>query len=241
MDPRKLYHDSRLNTRCPTCGGAQETRDHVPAKVFLDEPYPNNLAVVAMCEECNNDPSSDEQYLACALDCIISGSTDPAKLKRENVKRILTEQPPLRQMIAAACRDEGDGRLTWTLNRKRVDLVLLKIARGLVAYDLADPRVEEPDHFWVNALPNLSPEDRAYFEDVPEQDLWPEIGSRAFERDAVVVHFQVNGGDAQPLPLPHLPWIEIQPGRFRYATSYAEGLMVRMVLSEYLACEVRWD
>ena len=37
-------------------------------------------------------------------------------------------------------------------------------------------------------------------------------------------------------------WIEAQQGRYRYLTSVGdEDVVVRMVISEYLACEVVWS
>jgi hypothetical protein len=35
-------------------------------------------------------------------------------------------------------------------------------------------------------------------------------------------------------------WIVVQQGRYRYAAE-SDGSMVRMVLSEYLACQVVWE
>lgn len=62
MDPRHLFVDKRLTGICVYCGGEPSTRDHVPSKVFLDEPYPeNNLPVVPACETCNNSFSLDEE------------------------------------------------------------------------------------------------------------------------------------------------------------------------------------
>jgi len=43
MKQLQCYGDSRNKGFCVHCGGPDETRDHVPAKVLLDEPYPENL------------------------------------------------------------------------------------------------------------------------------------------------------------------------------------------------------
>ena len=67
MDPRHLFMDERLTGMCVYCGAQPETRDHVPSKVLLDEPYPPELPVVGACEKCNASFSMDEQYLACFL------------------------------------------------------------------------------------------------------------------------------------------------------------------------------
>jgi hypothetical protein len=59
--------------------------------------------------------------------------------------------------------------------------------------------------------------------------MWPEIGSRAFIR--IFQDQPKPGGDG---------WIELQAERYRYLVMQLEGLMVRTVMSEYLACEVFW-
>jgi hypothetical protein len=80
----------------------------------------------------------------------------------------------------------------------------------------------------------LNVEDRAAFEHLAygEPNLLPEIGSRAFLRafGKSPDRFEQSGD-----------WIIVQPGRYRYAVVETGGVLVRMVLSEYLAGEVRWE
>ena len=52
MDPRQLCVDKRLTGMCAYCGGQPDTRDHVPSRVFLSDPVPDDLSVVEACEEC---------------------------------------------------------------------------------------------------------------------------------------------------------------------------------------------
>jgi hypothetical protein len=33
----------------------------------------------------------------------------------------------------------------------------------------------------------------------------------------------------------------VQPDRYRYVVAESDGVLVRIVLREYLGCEVRWD
>lgn len=76
MDPKHLFVDERLKGSCVYCGGPPETVDHVPSRVFLDDPLPENLPVVEACRECNGGFSLDEEYLACLLECVMTGTTD---------------------------------------------------------------------------------------------------------------------------------------------------------------------
>src|SRR5690349_5967316 len=95
MDPKHLFYDDRLKGFCVYCGGPEETRDHVPSKVLLDEPYPTPLPVVPACERCNGSFSLDEEYLACFIECTICGTTDPTKVRRPRIQRKLRDAPAL--------------------------------------------------------------------------------------------------------------------------------------------------
>ena len=82
MDNLRPFSDIRLSNSCSYCGETNpDTRDHVPSKVLLDPPYPNNLPVVPCCNDCNTKFSLDEEYFACLIECIIHGTTDITKPK----------------------------------------------------------------------------------------------------------------------------------------------------------------
>jgi hypothetical protein len=61
---------------------------------------------------------------------------------------------------------------------------------------------------------------------------YPEIGSRAFLSVFAVggQAFDSEGG-----------WTVLQKGRYRFALPDGEPTAVRIVMSEYLACEVVWE
>lgn len=231
MDPRKLFADERLTGFCVYCGGAPSTRDHVPSKVLLDEPFPPNLPVVEACHPCNNGFSLDEQYLACLLDCVLNGSTNPESVSRNKVKRLLQENEALAARIAGSCSRQDSGDLLWAIEVQRVRNVLLKLARGHVAYEYSEPHLEDPEYFTFAPLCTMTPEQVEEFETITVEGVWPEIGSRAFLRTVVV------GNEAFT---PEDGWQVVQEGRYRYAMSLVDGVSVRMVLGEYLACQVIW-
>ena len=228
MDPRKLFADERFNGLCAYCGSAPSSRDHVPSKVLLDEPYPLDLPVVEACESCNNGFSNDERYLACMLECVLAGTTDFNLVSRGKVSRTLEMRPDLATSIEASKTRDASGNLVWMPDEEKGRNVILKLARGHLAYEYSEPRLDAPES--VSFVPmRLMPEERLrQFETVPDGWGWPEIGSRAFQRALVVGKdgFLDDG------------WQSIQLGRYRYLV-YEYG--VRMVLSEYLACEVAWD
>ena len=71
MLQRRDYSDKRQRNYCTYCRNELGTRDHVPSKVFLEKPYPDNLPVVPCCQKCNEGFSLDEQYLAVYLNAYI--------------------------------------------------------------------------------------------------------------------------------------------------------------------------
>ena len=229
MDPQKLFFDRRNTGFCVHCGREDSTRDHVPSKVLLDEPFPENLPLVPCCEACNNGFSDDEPYLACLIECILAGSTEPDRLSREKVKRIFTKRPHISVRIDSGRRQRETGGIWWNPDRDRVRKVVLKLARGHVAYETGEPQLGEPSHLWFAPLCTLSTEQAEAFEILPGTGLWPEVGSRAF--------FRATEGEVESSLQER--WLVIQRGRYRYLVS--ELRLVRIVLSEYLACEVSWD
>lgn len=231
MDPKKLFFDERFRGVCVYCGATGNTRDHVPSKVLLDEPYPADLAVVSACGACNNAFSKDEPYLACLIECAIHGSTTPDDVERGKVKRLLGEKPHLVAQIDRSRETSPTGNLVWIPDATRVSAIILKLSRGHVAYEFAEPRLEFPSSVMIKPLCLLEDYERREFEDgISHAQLWPEIGSRAFCRLFV----------ANREPFVDSGWTIVQPGRYRYLALQGPT-MVRIVLSEYLACEVIWD
>lgn len=76
----------------------------------------------------------------------------------------------------------------------------------------------------------MSGDARSDFEASPLGDGlvgWPEVGSRAITRLALAQN--CDG------------WVVVQPSRYRYLACAGPDAAVRMVISEYLACEVVWE
>jgi len=223
------YGDERQLAWCIHCGGSTETKDHVPSRVFLDEPYPEYLPVVPCCEPCNKSFSLDEEYLACLIECVIAGSVEQGKIRREKIRRTLQHTPALAARLNQARNVQDDG-IVFNIEHERVRNVVLKLARGHVAYELNEPQREEPSSVIFVPLVSLTDETREDFESPPTPSLcgWPEVGSRAMQNLV--------------LPGPEeFPWVVVQPGRYRYLTSVDDGVVVRIVIGEYLGCDVIWD
>lgn len=111
MDPKHLFLDERLKGRCTYCGGPPETVDHVPSRVLLDNPLPANLPVVEACQKCNGGFSLDEEYIACLLECTMSGTTEISELSREKIKHALARNPRLRNQLEQCRRTDDCGHI----------------------------------------------------------------------------------------------------------------------------------
>lgn len=241
MDQFRNYSDNRLTQGCIYCGGRADTRDHVPSKCLLEQPYPSNLPVVGCCDSCNQDFSKDEQYFACLLECVLCGSTDPENIQRASVARIMRDSPALKQRIENS-RTEVDGQIAFVPETERVCNVILKLARGHAAFELSQQCIGEPDHFWYGPLSSLPQENRDAFDSVHFQYVFGEVGSRNMQRLLVTqMPMQSIDGEQQNVGMIINDWIDVQENRYRFLTIDDAGvLVIRIVIAEYFACEVAW-
>ncbi len=231
MQQFKCYGDRRNKGFCVHCGGPDETDDHVPSKVLLDEPYPDNLIVCSSCLRCNNALSIDETYLACLLECVLAGEADPAKLHRPKIAKVLANSTSLLERLRRA-RSDGDNGPVWAVENERVKAVVLKLARGHAVYEYNEPRLAEPYSMSFKPIVSMDETERQAFEGSDEVGLagWPEVGSRAMQRLLIVGSNVFSEG-----------WLVIQDGNYRFRVSQEDGLTVNIVLREYLACRVVWE
>lgn len=103
----------------------------------------------------------------------------------------------------------------------------------------------EPTSFWWSVLPTLSDEQRATFDSFHISQLIGEVGCRASQRMAVMeLGLQSPTGEETSMEVPAFltDWQDVQNGRYRYlAVDDEGGVLVRIVVCEYLACEVLWE
>lgn len=227
MEQLRNLGDCRQTGFCCYCGRSTETRDHVPSKVFLDEPYPSNLPVVFACRSCNEGFSLDEEYLACLIECAINGTTNLKIIKRKKIRSIIQRKPALVSKLNQACRQITEG-VAFSAELPRVKNVILKLARGHSVYELNEPQIHAPSHIAFVPLVSMDSESRANYEASPRSSVLPEVGSRGSQR------LVVNDPGVSL-------WIIVQPGRYRYLAFVDGRVIIRIVISEYLACEVVWN
>jgi hypothetical protein len=239
MQEIEEFSDERNKSWCIHCGQwlalAETNEDHVPSKSLLQKPRPHHLPVVRICKPCNSSFSRDEQYLVAFLSSVLAGSTDPSAQKNASAARSLGNSAKLRALIDRSSSSYqtvgGEICTVWKPDMHRVNRVVVKNARGHAYFEFGEPMMTEPTHVWACPLESMTSKDREDFEGTVysgQLSPWPEVGSRMMTR---VLTGQDMAG----------PWVIVQQGVYRYSLSQCGGLLVRSVLSEYLATEVYWE
>lgn len=225
----KIFSDTRHDTQCAYCGTIPDTRDHVPSKILLEKPFPENLPVVPSCLECNNGFSLDEEYFACLIECLISGSTDLNQLSRERIVNILKRKTKLKSRLDDSLISEPE-KTYFKIESDRIENVILKLAFGHAKFENSETQFEKPEHIAFVPIETLTEEEQYSFFKITKMQKSPEIGSRAMQN----IHLTQDG-------TPISNWIIVQEGIYQYSvTETIENLKVRMLIWNYLACEVIW-
>ena len=232
----KEFSDDRQNDWCLHCArtlaSLKTNKDHVPTKSLLRLPHPANLPLIQVCAECNGSFAKDEEYFVAFLSSAVSGTTDPSKQIHPVAARILEKQTSLRARIERAARryttHGGENRVLWEPEKGRIERVIIKNARGHAYYEFGEPMLEQPSRTWAVPLIAMSGEEREKFEAIPFNDGFPEVGSRMMTR--VMTGEDLDGS-----------WVCVQDGVYRYAVAQEGAILVRSIIFDFLATEVRWD
>lgn len=226
MKQIKTFCDERLEGLCTYCQGPAETTDHVPSKVLLDLPYPENLPVVPACYNCNQSFSLDEEYFACLIECALCGSTHIADIQRNKVREIFLKRPILRDRIEKA-RKIINGNVYFMPEQDRIRNVILKLARGHAKYENGEPQIGVPSSINITPITLMSESQHSTFFS-HKSILWPEIGSRNMQRQIK----SFNGISDS--------WMDVQENNYTYSFALIPNVSVRFLIRNYLACEVEW-
>jgi len=158
----------------------------------------------------------------------MTGSTNPENIQRQKIKRIFRQKPILAGSLAKCLRTNNDGSMSFNIDPSRLRKVILKLARCHIAYELGIPHFDQPIHIGYCQLSEIRNELRDSFETLPETTLLPEVGSRAMQRQLTTDQSAFSG------------WVDVQENQYRYMV-FQSGLdFVRIVISEFIACEVAW-
>ncbi|EMV7407517.1 hypothetical protein AADQ46_001001 [Enterobacter soli] len=243
MKQVKSYADSRLLNSCIYCGGPANTREHVPSKIFLDKPYPENLPIVEACLKCNNGFSADEEYVATFFEVVCSGTTDINKIKRERIVRILERTPLLKSRIQNAIVTNST-TTTFNMEIDRVRRIIIKLAQGHVAFELSEHCRNIFPSVWWGDISTMTRDKKDDFLSDTIIGSVSEIGSR-HSRKIMIVESSIenlNDGSIKQISIALNSWIEVQKNRYEYITDVIDDyIRVKMLIGGYFACEVVWS
>jgi hypothetical protein len=242
MEQLRDCADERLLLGCIYCGAQDSTREHVPSRVLLDKPYPENLPVVGACRPCNNGFSKDEEYVACLIESVIAGAAEPAKIRRPTIAALLDRSPFLRARIEASKNYDGD-KTIFEVEHDRVRRVILKLARCHAAFELKQECREEPTSIWWQPMELLTEQFLEEFNAPHAIQTYGEVGSRVMQRLQVAeIKLAGPNGEERLLHIILNNWVDVQEERYRFQAIDDGGIIrIKIVIGEYLACEATWE
>lgn len=221
---------------CIYCGKPAFTREHVPSKAFLTRPYPQDLATVPACFECNNGFSSDEKYVSCFLD-VLKESVYQGYTRRVDTSKRLSDDIDLSNLIAEQIK-LIDGKVKFAVDANKLRRILLKLAQGHAGYEFDHINFDNSNiTIWYEFAFNLSLDMVQEFEEIPQMDIMPEVGSRSSVTPFILQN--VETGEA----LAFMLWNEVQEDQYRYQVFYNEagGVSVKIVIYELLYARIDFD
>lgn len=227
---------------CVYCGEKSDTREHCPSKVFLSEPYPNDLPVLPACFKCNNGFSADEIYTEIYIDALkyLSGNSDT--LSDKNKKHINNNTA-----FSDAQMDLTNFNKTGVMpKRDKILRILTKLSICHMVYDLSEGysvdgcrilplKVEYKMGLEISTNEKEQFENFVYMSD----KLCPIIGSRVYDRIFVLEPILNNEIGNVTIPLIIMDWYNIQDDNYRYVAWFDNDntFHVRIVLHNFLYSE----
>lgn len=229
------YWDKNRECGCIYCGDVATTREHIPSKTFLVEPYPDNLPTIPACFPCNNGFSFDEQYVAYYLEILKSHIFIGYKCNEEALTA-LENLSSLKHLIDSQIK-KIDGKIHFNFNRDRFVRIINKLAIGHAGYDFDNVDLDGPANTWFEFAPFLNEEQKRLFLQPQVMDKLPEISSR-FSCNYCVLE-NLEPGESFLLN----DWIVVQDQRYKYHIyiNEAGGVTVKMVILEMLYCQVDFN
>ena len=224
MLQRREYGEDHPERICCYCGNWADTGDHVPSKVFMDKPYPDNLPVVPCCKKCNEVFSYDEEYVAVLLECVRWQTFNLEEFKREKVRKIVEHNPAILKTVRESVHPMLDGRFTIDPDNVRLRKVLTKLIAGHLRFEGLDQLFLHEGleiHFYQDVYSN-----REFYEKFHSSiysGLLPEVGSRAL----IAMVEQGYAG---------APWFTVQPNMYEYCVA-PDNSEVRIIIQNFFGIQ----
>ncbi len=189
---------------CVYCGNMANTKEHLPTKGIFDSIEDLNLMILPACFSCNNSFSEAEKYFVCFIDYLKSKVYEDYEIRSKTL-RTFSKYPYLKDKIESHFIEIGNGQLKVDCDWDALELVMLKIARGHMAYEFSEIFMGEPKHFNYNFIFSINNEEVENYNSPVISNVLPEIGSRMFEQQLITLE-----GDSVYL------WKVIKENQYRY-------------------------
>lgn len=234
----RVYFERNTLMNCIFCGDVAETREHAPSKVFISPPLPSDLPTIPSCQKCNNKFSSDELYSAMLIK-LLRNKYDGYSLTPLDQERLSKKEG----REAAQFIIENEDALEY-IDNKRLENVLIKLARSHAVYELYDCfEYEDKSRFKIDLFYDFKP----FIEQDVKNDiasivradnlLLPEMGAKFYER-LCCIHLQGVNGPSQ-MVIPFLAWNDIKEDEYSY-TAYIDNLniVVKIIIQNFLFAKI---
>ena len=151
---------------CAYCGETKPlTVDHVPPKLMLEEPYPDNLVTVPACLDCNKKFQKNDEYTRTVIALDFRAAGNPAARSRlPKIFRSLAYPQAkgfsdyLKRQLKATELVDGTGKpmgIRAEVDQSRIDATGERFARGLYFYLVREP-LPRDSQVWVYSKPGYN-------------------------------------------------------------------------------------
>lgn len=224
MIQRPEYGEGHPERMCCYCGECADTVDHVPSKILLNEPYPENLPTVPCCRKCNEQFSLDEEYVAVLFECVRWQTFNSGQFQREKVRKIAEHTPALLETVKETVLPLLNGHFSIDLRDVRLNRVLTKLIGGHLRFEGLDQLFLHEGfdiRFYHDIHANL--EFYRWFHSPIFSELLPEVGSRAL--NAMIEQGSVGGS-----------WFTVQSGTYAYCVA-PDNSEVRIIIQNFFGVQ----
>lgn len=210
---------------CIYCSDIADSREHLPPRIFVDNPNLNEWCIVPACNKCNNGYSTDEQFVACAIEYILAEINYGGSIQRNKIKKTFEKRPHILEKIKSLCIFENGSLKIDNSVIEKIKMVVLKIARGHLMYDCNEFLNDEDVQFLMAFKPQLEQKKLEKFNMTIVCNCLPEFGSRMSNQ------LYINNNNEIVIP-----WKIIDNDNYRYLIS-PDGI-IRIVIREFLYIEI---
>lgn len=225
-----IFKNKRQNSLCVYCGEEATTREHLPSKVFFEHRDQIDFSILPACKKCNNNFSYHEKYLACYIEFLKSKIYNKDYKIRESIKNTLLKDHFIANKIKNQFKQISGMKYEVSQDTESIEIVLMKLAKGHMAYEMNEIFLDEPKHFSYKFLHDMTKKELLAFNRPVVSEIIPEIGSRLTE-------YLILTEDGKVL----YPWRTISEGEYRFMNfTDKKHSGVKFVINEVLFCKVMW-